>query len=441
MKIQRKAYKTLLAWKNKKQRMPLVLMGARQVGKTFLITQFGENEYRKVHLFNFQEELELHQIFNNNLDPRFLLDELAIIRREDINIDTDLVFFDEVQECDRAVTALKFFQEKLPQLNLIAAGSLLGVKLGSSPFPVGKVEFQHLYPISFSEFLEASSDKIACRLFNETSRLNSAHNILWDFTRQYFFVGGMPRCVVSWFSNQSINARISEVRKIQKDLLAGYENDFAKHSGKVNALHISTLLNNIPQQLCKVMDGSVKRFKFKDVLPGKRTYAHLSGPISWLDNAKLVYKVFPIECKPQIPLKAFHKENFFKLFLFDVGMLAAILDLTYHDLRDQAYGITKGFFAENFVVCELKANGYETLFSWSQSKSEIEFLYVSPESDIIPIEVKSGKRTKAKSLKSYIDRYAPRKTIKFVGKVGGTDPKNIVLPLYYSGKLKTIILR
>jgi predicted AAA+ superfamily ATPase len=437
--MKRKFYERLVEWKSRGGRMPLVLMGARQVGKTYLLTQFGKNQYEDIHVFNFQENPALCNIFKKDLNPARILEELSISQRKDININNDFVLFDEVQECDEAVTSLKYFYEKLPELHIAAAGSLLGIKLNSSSFPVGMVEIFHLYPMTFGEFLEASSDNMAIRLYSEISRLETAHNVLWDYARQYFFVGGMPRAVEKWFSVESINARINSVRKIQNDILTGYDKDFAKHSGKINALYISTLFNNIPLQLSRMLDGSVKRFRFKDVLPNKRTYSHLSNTIAWLENAGLVYKVFSIECRPQIPLRAFTKENKFKLFLFDIGMLGATLDLSYKDLMGQDYGMTKGFFAENYVACEFKTLVHGNLYSWAESKSEIEFLYVTAESEIIPVEVKSGSRTKAKSLKSYIERYSPERTVKLVGKVGGSDRKNLVLPLYYAGKLNEIL--
>jgi predicted AAA+ superfamily ATPase len=436
MKLTRTLYKDLLSWKNNPERMPLMLMGARQVGKTFLVNQFGKSEYRNIHTFNFQESPDLCSIFDGVLKPEQLLDELAVYQRKDIHSKNDLVFFDEVQDCDRAITSLKYFQEKLPSLHIIAAGSLLGVKLGFASFPVGKVEMLHLYPLSFEEFLLATKDEFVLRLFTETSRLKSAHTLLWEYLQQYFFVGGMPKAVGAWFKSSGINSRIVSVRKIQKDLLAGYERDISKHSGRINALHITTLFENIPRQLSLVFDGSIKRFRFKGVLAGKRTYTQLQSTISWLENAGLIFKIFPVEGKPRIPLKAFSKENIFKLLVFDVGILGAMLDLSYKDLMDQDYGITKGYFAENFVACEFVKAGRSPLYSWQMRNAEIEFLYVTADSEIIPVEVKSGKRTKAKSLASYIERYNPAHTVKLVGKVGGTDKKYRVLPLYYAGLLR-----
>ena len=433
--MKRNLYKKLLDWKSKKNRMPLILIGARQVGKTYLINMFGKNEYNDIHIFNFQEKPSLHNIFKKDFDPKRILDELSISQRKDINIKSDFVFFDEVQECDQAITSLKYFNEVLPELHISAAGSLLGIKYNSSSFPVGKVEIYYLYPMNFHEFLMASSDKISNNLYNEINRLESAHNLLWDYARQYFYVGGMPKAVESWFSNKGINQKIETVRKIQNDILLGYEKDFAKHSGKINAIQIGRLFNNIPVQLSNVYDASAKRFKFKGAIPGKKNYLQLADTISWLENAGLIYKVFIVDSRPQIPLKSLIKRNKFKLFLFDIGMLGAMLELSYNDIFNQNYGTTKGFFAENYVACELKACGYKSLYSWTQSKSEIEFLVVDNQSNIIPVEVKSGLRTKSKSLKSYIERYEPEKTIKLVGKAGGTNPVNIVLPLYYAGNI------
>jgi hypothetical protein len=433
--MKRNAYKQLILWKSKKDRMPLVLIGARQVGKTHLLTEFGRTAYPDFHTFNFQEKTVLHQIFEKDLDVRRIIEELSIVQRKDINIQKDLIFFDEVQECSKAVTSLKYFCENMPELHIVSAGSLLGLQLNALSFPVGKVDIYHLYPMSFEEFVYATKDTFAIKLFAEMNRSEAAHQLIWQYVCQYFYVGGMPKAVQTWFSDCGIQEKTSIVRKIQNDILTGFHQDFAKHSGKVNALHISTLMKNVPTQLSNEQDGSVKRFRFKDVLPNKRTYAHLSSTISWLDAASLVYKVHIIENRPQIPLKSYIKENKFKIFLFDVGLLGAMLELSYHDFIHQHYGMMKGFFAENFVACELKAMGMTALYSWTQSKSEIEFIYVSKDSEIIPIEVKSGKRTKSKSLKSFVERYAPKKTIKLVGKVGGNNLDHVVLPLYYASKI------
>ncbi len=201
------------------------------------------------------------------------------------------------------------------------------------------------------------------------------------------------------------------------------------------------MLEAVPQQIAKVLYDSLKRFRFKDVLPNKRIYAHLANAISWVEKAGLVHKIFCIESRPRIPLKTFIRENRFKLNLFDVGLLGCMLELTHTDLTKQDFGIAKGAFAENFVACELRAMGVETLYSWRERSSEIEFLDVAPDSEIIPVEVKSGRRTKAKSLKGNIDRYTPVRTFKLVGKVGGTNDKHLLPPLYFAGKPNEILGR
>lgn len=414
-------------------------MGSRQVGKTYLLKEFGTNEYENIHFFDFQEKPALAEIFKHDLNPKRILEELSIQSKKDIDPGRDLIVFDEVQECEQALSSLKYFYDKMPEVDICAAGSLLGIKLGASSFPVGSVTILDLYPMNFHEFLIASGDDTALSLFEKKSRLFSAHEVMWEYLKQYFFTGGMPEAVAEWFSTDTINERIDKVRSIQNNIISGYEKDFAKHSGKINSLHITSVLENVPRQLAGVMDGSVKRFKFKDVIPGKRTYPDLAGPISWLINTGIIYPVYNIECEPRIPLKSFARDNRFKLFLFDIGLLGAMLELTYKDLADQKYGITKGYFAENFVVCEFISSGIKNLYSWSLNMAEIEFLIYDDVYGIIPVEVKSGKRLQAKSLKSYTDRYSPQKSIKLAGVAGNYDMDNMMLPIYFAGELRNII--
>jgi len=193
--MKRKAYKQIVDWKSKDDRMPLVLIGARQVGKTYLLTEFGKCSYPDIHIFNFQEKAVLHQIFEKDLDVNRIIEELAIIQRKDIDIHRDLVFFDEIQDCSKALTSLKYFYEKLPSLHIVSAGSLLGIQLNASSFPVGKVNIYSLYPMSYEEFLYASEDTFAIRLYDEMNRSETAHQLLWEYACQYFYVGGMPAAV------------------------------------------------------------------------------------------------------------------------------------------------------------------------------------------------------------------------------------------------------
>jgi predicted AAA+ superfamily ATPase len=261
------------------------------------------------------------------------------------------------------------------------------------------------------------------------------HNKLWDLLKQYYVVGGMPRAVQA-FIDQGENATqgFSEARTVQSELLDTYVRDFNKHAGKVNAVHISSVFENIPRQLSSHIDGSVKRYRFGGIIPGKRRFAELQGPIDWLVKSGLAFKVH-ICPKAELPLKAFTKQNIFKMFVFDVGLLGCMLELTPGTMVLQDYGQTKGFFAENFVACELFAAGETNLYSWSGRNSEIEFLKDCG-GEIVPIEVKSGIRTKAKSLRVYMERYEPRVAIKITANplcIGEGALKNV--PLYCAGRL------
>lgn len=245
-----------------------------------------------------------------------------------------------------------------------------------------------------------------------------------------------------WFSppkNAGINQRVQQVSRIHSSLIEGYKRDFGKYSNKVSAQQIQQVFDNVPVQLSQNIDDSVKRYKFKDVIAKKTRYQALSGPIDWLENCKLVSKCQPVDCQPCSPLKALAKDNIFKLFLFDIGLLGHMLGLSYKEHREQGFNY-KGYIAENFVQNELVAKYGGYTYSWEYARSEIEFLFKGGNGDIYPVEVKSGKRTRAKSLGVYVSRYQPQKTIKLIGSVGSLDdPKALVLPLYYVSRLEPLL--
>ena len=293
--------------------------------------------------------------------------------------------------------------------------------------------------MSFEEFLLNSSDNLLheafCESLTEGKASSLIHSKLWDKLKEYYVVGGMPGVVSKYFCYPGKQVEgMLQARHLQQELLRDYQSDFSKHSGKVNALHISAILENIPIQLASHMDGSVQRFRFKDVIPGKQGYAALEGPIDWLLKAGLVYKV-PVCQKAQLPLKAFTKPNIFKLFLFDVGLLGCMLELDPRTLVLQDYGLIKGFFAENYVACELTASGERQLYSWSERNSEIEFIK-DLDGQIVPIEVKAGTRTKAQSMRQYITKYAPPLAVMVSGKpLSLRNQKVLNYPLYDAGRL------
>ena len=295
--------------------------------------------------------------------------------------------------------------------------------------------------MTFEEFLLASNEKHLITAFNSMNLSKVAHNKLFEKLLDYYFVGGMPEAVSAWFENTDqigINKRISKVTQIHKSLMSGYERDFGQYSGKTAAHHIQAIFSNVPQQLFNNIDDSVTRFQFRDVIARKNRYLDLSGPISWLVKCKLISKCHPIDCKPSSPLAPLSRDNIFKLFFFDVGLLGYALSLSYKEHRDQGFQY-KGYIAENFVQNEMLALGVEPSYSWEMARSEIEFLFKTTDGKIIPVEVKSGKRTRAKSLQTYISKFSPETTLKLVGTSGSVDdPNNQVWPLYFTSKIKVL---
>lgn len=436
----RKIYSKLIEWKKSKFRSPLLLRGARQVGKSYVLQKFGEHEFPQCHIFNFEMNKNLFSAFETDLDPEKIIKDLSIVSGKNIDTRTDLIIFDEIQECPKALTSLKYFCEQMPRLHLCCAGSLIGVKLNSESFPVGKVEFIDMHPLCFEEFLRAMKSDLALKLFfdftDNENQSEIAHQKLWDYFREYCVTGGMPQVVATYIKHRTnfIEA-MNMARNIQNRLVESYQNDFAKHSGKVNSLHIISVFENIPTQLSANMDRSVKRFQFKDVIQRKKSYADLQGPIEWLEKAGLVIKVKKCN-RSEIPFETFCKENIFKLFVFDIGLLGAMLDLPVNMIYIQDFGITKGYFAENFVACEFVSNSISKLYSWSEKTSEIEFLTII-DNQPVPVEVKSGTRLQAKSLQQYILRYSPKLAVKLSGKPLKRNKISPIqnYPLYWASKI------
>lgn len=419
--MQRQLIEKLDIWKNNKKHKPLILQGARQTGKTYLLKLFSKTRYNQSHYFNFERNPELSSLFLENLAPKRIIEELSLFQEKKIDIENDLVIFDEIQSIPKALNSLKYFNEDLPELDVISAGSLLGLHLNQESFPVGKVDFLTLYPMNFFEFLQASAPEVIFEAYlqikNELYKDNEIkiplilHIKLLKFFSDYIFSGGMPEVVklyVSTIGGEKLEQR-QQIRGLQNSILLSYENDFAKHSGKINANHIISVFNNIPLQLSKTLDQSVKRFKFKDVISGKKSFAELEGPIHWLTRAGLIIKT-GICNRIEEPLMAFTTQNIFKLYYFDLGLLSAQLSLplSYEMTLDK--GITKGYLAENFVAQELMINKRsKQINSWKERNSEIEFVSSNDTIGIFPIEVKSSSRVKAKSLVEYIKKYNPKR--------------------------------
>lgn len=400
----------LKKWRQKKDRKPLILKGVRQTGKTYILKEFGKNDFSNFHYVNFEHNKKAIELFKDNLDPQRILKDLSFLLDSSIDTKNDLLIFDEIQACPPALTSLKYFAEELSELALCCAGSLLGLHLGEASFPVGKVDLLHMYPMCFAEFLEAQDDTKSLAVLNHCTLKDSIstiiHEHLWQQFKIYLITGGLPEVMHTYLKNrEDLYTALTLARQKQNELIYGYYADIAKHSGKINAMHIDRVWRAIPSQLAQSQDGSAKRFQFKGIIPGIDRYQRLANVFDWLKAAELIIKV-PIVEHVELPLTAFTEESYFKLYLFDIGILGALADLPSQSILDYDYGTYKGYFAENFVAQEFTAKGMTNLHSWQDKRAEIEFLYPY-HAEIIPIEVKSGWVTRNQSLNKYAEKYHP----------------------------------
>jgi predicted AAA+ superfamily ATPase len=436
--MKRAVFEQLCQWKRQTVRKPLLLQGARQVGKTWLLKEFGQCEFRRAFYVNFENTAVFQSLFRSGLCPSTVISQLSILLNESIVPGQDLVIFDEIQNSADALTSLKYFREEMPELALCCAGSHIGLAVSASSFPVGQVEFLTLYPLSFEEFLGATDERAAAILSDlndQTVIPEAVHYHLWEQLKLYYVTGGLPEVVEHYRTHrENLPEALRGVRGIQRSLLQGYQSDFSKHAGKVNAVHINRVLEAVPLQMSRVLDESVGRFRFKGVIPEKSKFVQLEGPIDWLVKTGLIVKVHVVE-KPELPLRAYAKPNLFKLYLFDVGMLGCMLDLPFDSILSQDYGSYKGYYAENLVAQELSAAGRVPLYAWHGRQSEIEFLLIHG-NEVIPVEVKAGTRAHSRSLAAYAEKYAPRLRIKVTARnLDRTLPDCHNFPLYLAGKL------
>ena len=426
--------KSLLEWKNKNDRMPLLLDGARQVGKSYLIEHlFGNKHFQRVIKLDFLQEPGFAQIFSDSKNPETIISGIQLELAIDIDPENDLIFFDEIGECQNAVDSLKFFQEQRPELYICASGSNIGLL---NRFPVGKVEEYRLYPMTFEEFVISAGNEQLTEMYQASTRNEFLHEKLWKYLLDYYFVGGMPKAVHTWFEGDrsKLNALIASVRAVHSNLISGYIRDFGKYGRYPSeAIQTQAVFENIPKQLMKNMDGSVKRYQFSHVIPRKKGYQELRSPIDFLIKTRLASQNFVIEGEPQSTLFLQAKESRFKLFFFDLGLLHCMANMSYKEIVQQNFAY-KGYVAENFVQNEAVALGHSSTYSWhSGRQAELEFLFKNDKGEVIPVEVKSGTSIKAKSMGIYIKNYSPVAAYKLTGKIGGF--RNSVLktiPLYYA---------
>ena len=403
--MKRDIYNQLLEWKGSPRRKPLLLRGARQTGKTYILKEFGQNEYERVHYFNFEKNPDLESFFSRDLNPVRILSELSLYSKQEINPGSDLIIFDEIQTSNAALNSLKYFQEEVNEYHLAAAGSLLGIML-SSPrsFPVGKVDLIDLYPMTFAEFLEAMGESRYRGLVEEKRDLTpfseAFHHDLVTLLRQYYFVGGMPEVVQYYCNTRSPD----KVRRTQRNIIDAYTLDFAKHAPANDIPKLSLIWESIPVHLAR----ENKKFIFSAVHKSARARDY-ENAIIWLEKTGLIYRSFAVEV-PGCPLKGYSDSRCFKVYALDVGLLGALANVPPEILSqgNRLFSTYAGAFAENFVAQHLVCLLGPALYYWRSSgkKAEIDFLCEINET-IYPLEVKAGINPRSKSLKSYDDQFHP----------------------------------
>lgn len=397
--MKRNAIKELYEWKENNGRKPLVILGARQVGKTWLMKEFGKEAYKKCAYVNFEDNDDLRGLFEHDFDIQRIIANLQWAT--DVTIDEDtLIILDEIQEAPRGITALKYFQEKAPQYHVIAAGSLLGIAMHKNDsFPVGKVDFMHLYPLSFYEFLNAIGEKKMVDLLQakDWTMLTMVRAKFEERLRQYYFVGGMPAAVLAFVNDGDLN----KVRTIQKSIIEAYERDFSKHAPAIEVPRIRMVWHSIPSQLSK----ENRKFIYGMIKEGARA-KDFELAIEWLKDAGLIYKVNRCK-KAQLPLAAYEDFSAFKMFLSDIGLMGAMSNIPVQSLLNgnMLFSDFKGALTEQFVLQQMKTNQSLSIYYWSadNSRGEIDFL-VQQEEKVIPIEVKAEENLQAKSLRMFVER-------------------------------------
>lgn len=399
--MEREIYQKLLLWKESASRKPLVLRGARQVGKTYILDEFAKREYPDFVYINFDHEPHFSSFFQENLDPKRIIKELNIYFKKKIQPGATLIIFDEIQECPQALGSLKYFCEMSNEYHVAAAGSLLGVKL-SKGFPVGKVNFLDLAPMNFFEFLHAIGEDSLRLMLTELEFPKAIseifHNKLTTLLKHYFIVGGMPEAVATYLKTESLD----EVRKVQKEILDAYVLDFAKHAPKDDVMKIMAVWDSIPNQLAK----ENKKFIFSAICKSARARGYETS-IQWLKSAGLIIKANALST-PKLPLDAYADKQAFKLFMLDVGLLGAMSRLDPRVILDEErlFQEFKGSLTENFVAIELHDKHFDTLYYWtSEGIAEVDFI-VSYEQRIFPLEVKAGFSKRKKSLLVYAEKFS-----------------------------------
>lgn len=415
----------LIKWKNSKYRKPLILKGARQIGKTYILKQFGKENYEDIAYFNFDHDEDLQNLFESSKNPQRILEQLTFIYKKEIKPEKTLIIFDEIQECPNALNSLKYFQEEANEYHIVCAGSLLGIRLSHTSFPVGKVEFLNMYPMTFSEFLIADNCENLVEYMKSIKSIEKIPDIFFNQLEEklkaYFIIGGMPEVVQVWVNEKNIEL----VERVQRNILKAYENDFSKHTQNNEANKISLIWNSIPSQLAK----ENKKFLYQTIKEGARAREY-EGALNWLNDANLIYKVYNVT-KTDLPLIAYNDLSAFKIYMNDVGLLRNMANL---DSRiviegDRLFEEFKGAFTENYVLNMLTTKFDKVPNYFAFDRHEIDYI-IQYQNKIIPIEVKANKSINNVSLTRYNEKYKNDLSIRFSMRNLSKDGNIINIPLF-----------
>ena len=415
----------LIKWKNSKYRKPLILKGARQIGKTYILKQFGKENYEDIAYFNFDHDEDLQNLFESSKNPQRILEQLTFIYKKEIKPEKTLIIFDEIQECPNALNSLKYFQEEANEYQIVCAGSLLGIRLSHTSFPVGKVEFLNMYPMTFSEFLIADNCENLVEYMKSIKSIEKIPDIFFNQLEEklkaYFIIGGMPEAVQVWVNEKNIEL----VERVQQNILKAYESDFSKHTQNNEANKISLIWNSIPSQLAK----ENKKFLYQTIKEGARAREY-EGALNWLNDANLIYKVYNV-IKTDLPLIAYNDLSAFKIYMNDVGLLRNMANL---DSRiviegDRLFEEFKGAFTENYVLNMLTTKFDKVPNYFTFDRHEIDYI-IQYQNKIIPIEVKANKSTNNVSLTRYNEKYKNDLSIRFSMRNLSKDGNIINIPLF-----------
>ena len=430
-KMQREITKDLVAWRNKPRRKPLMITGVRQCGKTYIVKKFAEEHFDNLVSLNFEETETASAIFEYDFNVARIVSEIEFQTKQKITAGKTLLFLDEIQQCPRAVTALKYFCENMPELHVVCAGSLLGVALArdKASFPVGKVNRLQLHPMNFKEFATACGHGDLIEMLSEWPPDRTIPNLythpMEKMLKEFYIIGGMPDAVATWLDTKDYDA----VEQVQREILADYADDFSKHAPTAEVPKIRWIWDSVPVQLAKENN----KFIFSHVKAGKRS-ADLEDALQWLSDAGLITRVCLVE-KPEIPLSGFADKTYFKVYMSDIGLLRVRSGVSAGTIMGspENYKRFKGALAENYVLNELISQGKEPFFWRSGNTAEVDFIYQS-DGNIVPVEVKAADNTQAKSYRQFCKTYQPAYGFKLSEKKLGVNmcekTRTTSLPLY-----------